>query len=351
MRVSALVVNLNQREHTVRCAESLLVALRGLQGESELVVVDNGSTDNSNHALYKRFPQVRIIERGRNTGFAPALAEGLRQTSGEWILLVNNDATIEPDGVQRMLEVGERDPSVGSVAATILFADGSDRINSAGIVVDRLGIGHDRLIGKPAHERAPAPLDVFGASGGGALLRRAMLEDIGGIDESLFVYLEDVDIAWRAQARGWRAVYAPDAIVRHHHSVTSGHTSDFKYFHVGLNRVRMLAKNASTRQLLRYGLAMIAYDLAYVAYAAVADRTAAPLRGRLQGLAEWRRYRRQPRAARLDHTRLAPITGIRAAVRRRRAWMERSAGSRAREPMPRRQGRWWSTVPMDRGGP
>ena len=327
MLISAIVVNWNQRQHTLNCIDSLVAALGEIEGQSEILIVDNGSTDGSNDALRERFPQVRIVERGRNTGFTPALAEGLRRTSGEWILLVNNDATIERDGVRRMLEVGEGDPSAGAVAATIIFADGSDRINSAGILVDRLGVGHDRLMGRPAATREKRPIEVHGACGGGALLRRAMLDDIGGVDESFFIYLEDVDLAWRARASGWRAMYVPDAIVHHHHSVTSGYKSDFAYFHIGLNRVRILAKNATTRQLLKYGPAIVAYDMAYIAYAALSDRTAAPLRGRLKGLREWRHYRRRNGSA-LDPSQLAPIGGIRLALERRRACTDSSGGMR-----------------------
>src|SRR5436305_1807096 len=135
-------------------------------------------------------------------------------------------------------------------------------------------------------------VDVFGACGGTALVRRRMLDDVGGMDESFFFALDDADLAWRARMRGWRAVYAPGAVVYHHHGATTPHGSDQKYFHVGLNRVRMLAKNAGTVQLKRYGPAIVGYDLAYIAHAAVTDRTLAPLRGSLQGLRACRAYRR-----------------------------------------------------------
>ena len=151
-----------------------------------------------------------------------------------------------------------------------------------------------------------------------------MLEEIGGFDDSFFVYLEDVDVGWRARRAGWKAIYAPRAVVHHHHSLTAKHGSPFKYFHVGRNRVRLLAKNAPTGHLLRYGLAIVAYDAAYVAFVLVTDRTAAPLRGRLRGLREWRRYRQPglPADAAAD---LEPVRGLRAALGRRSAWLGSSA--------------------------
>ncbi len=326
MRISAAIVNLNQREYTLACVGSVLDALQVVDGPSEVVVVDNGSTDGSNEALRATFPQVRLIEMGANVGFPKAAATAVRASSGKWILFVNNDATIERDAVALMLAAGESDPSVGSVAATIVFADGSNTINSAGFVVDRLGVAHERRLGEQVEAVDSVLLEIFGASGGGALFRRQMLDDIGGIDDSFFIYLEDVDVAWRARAHGWRALLQPRAIVHHHHSATTGHTSDLKYYHVGLNRVRILAKNASTRHLVQHGVGMIAYDLCYIAYAALVDRTAAPLRGRLEGLRQWRRYRRSLTAT-LDPAALPPAAGLRAALSRRRAWMASSSGA------------------------
>ncbi len=212
---------------------------------------------------------------------------------------------------------------VGSVAAKLLFA-GSGRINSAGLGVDRLGVGYDRHVGEPADAGEHEPTEVFGASAGAALMRRRMLEEVGGFDPSFFMYLEDLDVAWRARARGWRSLYVPAAIAHHHHSLSAGHASDFKYFHVGCNRVRTLAKNATTAQLLRYGLAMIAYDLGYVGFVAVTDRSLAPLRGRWRGLREWREYRRAVTVR--DSSQLEPIHGFRAALSRRSVWMSQSAG-------------------------
>jgi GT2 family glycosyltransferase len=217
------------------------------------------------------------------------------------------------------------------------FADRPGVINSAGIEIDRLGVVYDRLLGAPAGSGGTQITEVFGASAGAALYRKEMLDEIEGFDGSFFVFLEDADVAWRARMAGWRCLYEPRAIAYHHHSATAGHASSFKHFHVGRNRVRLLAKNAPGRQLARYGPLMIAYDGAYVAFAAVADRTLAPLRGRLRGLREWRSYRREARARR--PVALAPIRGVRAALERRSSWSGREP--QAGEPTP----------PASSGGP
>jgi GT2 family glycosyltransferase len=147
-----------------------------------------------------------------------------------------------------------------------------------------------------------------------------MLDDIGGFDGGIFLYLDDADVAWRARMAGWRALYAPEAVVWHAHSATTRHGSSFKYFHVGRSRVRVLAKNAHRRLLLRYGVQMLLFDLGYVAFVAVMDRSLAPLRGRLAGLREWRTVRAAT-ASRRRPIALDKRQGFAAALRRRRAWL------------------------------
>ena len=316
MIVSAVVVNFNARDLLLPCLESLERALAEVSGDTEIIVVDNGSRDGSPAAVRARHPDARVLELEQNRGFPAAANEGIRASDADWLLLLNNDATIEPRAVKALLEAARGRPRVGSLAAQMRFARGG-AINSAGFELDRLGIPFDRHIGEPPTISEASPTDVFGACAGAALLRRTMLDDIGGFDGSFFVYLDDVDIAWRARMRGWTCLYVPSAVVHHHHSATALHGSRAKYFHVGRNRVRLLAKHMPISHLLRYGGAIVAYDLAYVLFVAVTDRTLAPLHGRLRGLSEWRTYRglgadRRPVS-------LAPVRGARRALERRRS--------------------------------
>jgi GT2 family glycosyltransferase len=317
--VSAIVVNHRRLGLTIECLASLEAALERLGEPAELIAVDNGSGDGSSERIAARFPQARVIALDENRGFAGAVNAGVEESSGRWVLLLNNDATLEPDAIASLLEAGRQGSDIGSVAAQMRFAASPRVLNSAGIGVDLLGIAYDRGLGEPVPGDGGEPVEVFGASGGAALLRRAMLDQLGGLDDSFFFALEDVDLAWRARMAGWRALYAPGAVVWHHHGTTGRHTSAFKHFHVGRNRVRMLAKNAEPSHLRRYGPLIAAYELAYVGYAVVADRTLAPLRGRLRGLREWRAYRRAGEAGRAPAG-LDPIRGLRAALHRRVAW-------------------------------
>jgi GT2 family glycosyltransferase len=322
--VSAIVVNYRRPDILGACLTSLREALSRADVPTEIIVVDNASNDESLDVVAEFAPEATVLEMPANLGFPTAVSHGIRRSSGEWALLINNDVIVEPDAVRHLLGAVQAAPDVGSAAALMRFAgERAGIINSAGIGVDRLGIAYDRLLGQPVGRSETEPVEVFGACCGAALLRRTMLDQIGGFDESFFFALDDADIAWRAQMLGWRCLYVPAAAVDHHHGATIGHGSSLKYFHVGLNRVRMLAKNADTAQLRRYGLVMLGYDLAYIAFVAVTDRTLAPLRGRAQGLREWPVYRRAGAARR--PVELAPARGLRAALARRAAWLRNSA--------------------------
>ncbi len=335
--VSAVVVNYRRPDLTLACLRSLEAALASVDGGTELVVIDNGSGDGSAERL-EGDGGFEVLKLPENVGFAAAMQAGFERSRGRWLLMLNNDATIELTGVAELLEVGGREPGIGSVAAQMRFARAPGTINSAGVVVDRLGVSSERLIGQPLGAGEREPTEVFGAHGCAALHRREMLTAVGGFDPSFFFGLDDVDLAWRARMGGWRAVYAPRAVVYHENAGTASHVSDFKYWWVGRARVRILAKNAHRRQLLRYGPAMVGYDLAYIALVAVRDRSWAPLRGRLRGLREWGAYRRAGASLRRP-VELAPVRGLRAALDRRATSLRFSmgggqAGTAAAAPYP-----------------
>ncbi len=322
--ISVVIVAYRQREALAEALASSLRAAEEVPGGAELIVVDNGGLASF---VREVAPAARLIEPGENLGFAGGVQRGVAEAGGDWVALVNDDARIEPDALARLLAAGEADPQIGSVAAQVRFHSDPGTVNSAGIEVDALGVATERLAGRPGEEAGEA-CDVFGASGSFALYRKAMLDSVGGMDTRFFAYLEDVDLAWRARAAGWRAVYEPVALAYHHGSASSGEGSRTKYFLVGRNRVRVLARNATDAQLARALPAIVLYDLAYVTYAALADRTFAPLRGRLRGLREWRTLRHEAKPQRTVG--LSPAwRGWLAALRMRRAY--RGLGARGGE--------------------
>ncbi len=291
--VTVVVVNWNGLSLLRRCLPPVL-AQRGVP--YEVVVVDNGSGDGSLDWLRRLSATlaasppaapVRILASKRNLGFAAGNNLAIRESCAPFVATLNNDAWPEPGWLAALVAAAESDPSIGSCAAQLVFASRPAVVNSAGIALDRAGIAWDREVGAARHRPGPAT-EVFGASAGAALYRRAMLDDVGLFAESFFMYLEDVDLAWRARLRRWKCVYEPAAVVRHLHSASAGEGSPFKLWHLGRNKLAVLARCLPSRPLLRYGSAIIGYDLAATLWALLAYRDRSGLLGRWAALRRWR---------------------------------------------------------------
>lgn len=163
-----------------------------------------------------------LVRSHRNLGYAGAANRAIRESSGAYVLLLNPDVTLAPTFVERLPEVAERDPGIGSLTGKLLrrpAGPGECRIDSTGHVLYRSRWAADRGTGEPDRGQYDAPGEVFGVSDAAALYRRAMLEDVRvGAEyfpESFFAYLEDVDLDWRARLRGWRAYCVPGAVAHY----------------------------------------------------------------------------------------------------------------------------------------
>ncbi|MEO6060699.1 MAG: glycosyltransferase family 2 protein [Thermoflexales bacterium] len=246
----------------------------------EVVLVDNrrGEATRGFGNGYASLTITQIIN-DRNRGFAAAANQGLRAGRGAFAALLNDDTKPSPQWLDALLRAADL-PDVGACASLLVFDGAPGIVQSAGIALDRAAIAWDRLRGQPV-SAAQEPAEVFGASGGAALYRRTMLDEIGLLDERFVSYLEDVDLAWRAQRSRWRCVYAPNALVRHVTSATAGEGSRFKTRLLGRNKVWLAAKNSRWRDLP----IVAGYDLAAVVYALIARRDPGPMLGRLDAIA------------------------------------------------------------------
>ncbi len=274
---------------TLNGAHLLRECLDSLMGQSypnlEVIVADGASTDGTQALLESAYPSVRLLRLRRNAGFSGNVNAGLRAARGDVLCLLNNDAQAESDWVAICVEALARRPAIGSVASKVLFSDGRT-INSAGDDFCRDGAARQRGAGQPDAEAWNEPGPVFGAMGGAAAYRRAMLADTGLLDEAFFMYLEDVDLAFRGQLLGWGCHYEPLARVYHVGSATGGGV--LASFYNGRNLIRLLAKNLPTSLMLRMLPDILGYQAHRAAEALRAWRGAAAratLRGQLSGLA------------------------------------------------------------------
>ena len=279
--ISVIVVNWNGRRFLDRCLSALLAQTHP---DFEIILVDNGSTDNSVQFVKDHFPSVRLIKSPTNLGFAAGNNLGLSVARGAFIALLNNDAFPEPLWLENLVRVMQSDDAIGMCASNMILASDPGRIDSAGIAVDVAGFAWDRLGGQAITALESTPIKVFGPCAGAALYRRTMLDDIGFFDEDFFAYLEDVDLAWRAQWAGWKCKYVPDAIVYHIHSATGKEGSHFKNRLLGRNKVWLLCKNYP--MLLKYAPLILMYDLMAVGYATVTRRGMSTVQGRIEALSK-----------------------------------------------------------------
>ncbi|MFN8491960.1 MAG: glycosyltransferase family 2 protein [Caldilineaceae bacterium] len=281
-QVSIIIVNWNAQHYLERCLPTVFAQDFT---DFEVILIDNGSTDGSVAYVQTHFPQVRVIQNQQNCGFAPANNQGIRASTAEFVALLNNDTTIDPRWLRALVQAMQSDPTVGMCAAKMLLAERPGIIDAAGIALDRAGIAWNvaggQVDGAVGTEQMREP---FGACGGAALYRRAMLDEIGLLDEEFFCYLEDVDLAWRAQWAGWRCLYAPQATVLHLHSATSNRIPHFKSRLLGRNKIWLICKNYPLPQLIWYLPIIALYELLSLGYALRQRRLGSALAGRWAAL-------------------------------------------------------------------
>jgi GT2 family glycosyltransferase len=280
LRVAVVIVNYNGGAYLVRC----LTALATQTLPHATLVVDNASVDGSARAAHDAFPDVECLPLRRNVGFARAVNIGAERLRGAADVLVtlNPDTVAEPTFLKALVAPLRDAPCVAAVAGTLVFATQPEVIASAGIVVHRNGVALDARLGEP-RPRADAPLEpVFGASGGAAAYRLDAFLSAGGFAESFFMYLEDVELAWRLRRQGWHALWAPGAVATHAYSASAGEGSAFKRRLLARNRLWTLAR-AWPRELWARNWRSIVWHDALIFGASLARGDWAAARGRVEG--------------------------------------------------------------------
>jgi GT2 family glycosyltransferase len=209
--------------------------LDALAGQSrvpdEVVVVDNGSTDGSCAMLADRYPRIRVVRLPRNTGFGRAANAGLRASTADLVVVLNNDARPRRDWLATLLDQPD-DPQVWAWGSVLVTPAGA--VESAGDHYDPGGYAYKMAAGAGLEELPAAPYDVFAPPGACPLVRRDVVLGLGGYAHLFFLYYEDVDLAYRALLAGYRAVVVPGAVVEHDLARSSGGRSR-PWFYIGRN--------------------------------------------------------------------------------------------------------------------
>lgn len=277
--LSVVIVNWNSGEHLAGCLQS--IRDQTLPAD-EVLVVDNASVDGSvasGKSAVERAPGVAPIRwtlNPENVGFSRAANQGIAQTSGAWLLLLNPDVVLAADYVERMLTAVRDRPAIGLATGKILRFD-HRTIDTTGQFLRASRRVYDRGYGEEDRGQYDRPGEVFSVCGAVALYRRAMLDAVAVdgevFDEDFFAFYEDADLGWRAQRRGWTGWYEPEAVAYHARGATNPEGEGLWgrwqmprrplkiQFHILVNRYLMIVKNERLAELLRHSPALLWAEL------------------------------------------------------------------------------------------
>ncbi|RTE08206.1 glycosyltransferase family 2 protein [Paenibacillus whitsoniae] len=269
--VSVHIVTYNSVDHIDDC----LWAIKNQSNPiHQIIIVDNNSLDDTlqNIKQWKRLDSCRILMNKVNIGFAGAHNQSIRMTDTDYCLILNPDVVLDKDYVKRTIEALERNPEAGSATGKLLFKSDPSQIDSTGLTINKARRAFDRGAHEPS-ERYVQAEEVFGVPGAAAMYKREMINEISingeFFDEDFFAYKEDVDVAWRAQLMGWKAIYEPTAIAYHERGWKEGGRKSKPLFVRRLsyiNRYKMMLKNDSIVSLLKHIVPFLTYECLSLGY-------------------------------------------------------------------------------------
>ncbi len=260
-KVNIIVVNWNGQRFLDDCLSALSIQT---YANYEIILVDNGSSDNSVCFTREKFPLVKIATLEENRGFTGGNATGLKIAEGSFIALVNNDTRVHADWLEKLVAAMLADPGVG-VCASKLMIEGTDSIDSAGDGITTAGVGFNRGHGEDCRHYGSSE-NVFAACAAGCLYRRQLLDEVDFLDDDFFLYDEDVDLSFRAQLAGWKCVYVADAVVYHKGNATAGRLSDTHVYYHTRNLEFVWIKNMPLGLIFRFAPHKILQELGSFCY-------------------------------------------------------------------------------------
>lgn len=287
INVSAVIPHQDRADLLARALRSLFDQRLPPEVSLEVIVVDNGSRDESLAVAAEL--GARAVPLGSNQGVSRALNRGIEAAAGEWIALVNNDVELAPDWLRSLLAGASR-TEAWFATGKIFDAARRDLLDGAGDAVCTGGaawrLGHGKRDG-PAFS---VPRPTFFPAATASLFRREFFDLAGLFDESFFAYLEDVDLGMRAASLGLRGTYVPQAVAWHQGSRTGGRWSDRSVAWITRHQLLLLSKHYSEHLLLRFGRPVAVAQLLWAALALSRGRWRAWLRGVALGLKDCREH-------------------------------------------------------------
>ncbi|MBZ9577952.1 glycosyltransferase family 2 protein [Patescibacteria group bacterium] len=270
--LSIIILTFNSIKYIKPCLDSLLYQD---YKDFEAIIVDNSSKDGTVALVKRDYPEVNLIENPRNFGACGARNQAIEASSGEWILILDCDVILEKDFFSKVLKaIGDLSPEIGILQPKILNSD-RKTIYSYGIYLSWLRRFYDIGKGKKNCGRFDKSKYIFGACTACALYKKQMLQDIkedtGYFDERFFFLVEDVDLAWRAQRKGWKALFCPEAIC-YHYGNSSGTSKKVRQYLCFRNRYYSIIKNEGLKNYSKRVFPLLFYDLPRLLYLVLTNR-------------------------------------------------------------------------------
>lgn len=264
-KLSIIILTFNSAKFIKPCLDAVFK-----QGDQdfEVILVDNGSKDDTLSLIKENYPDVKLIENKENLGAAKARNQGIEIAGGKWILTLDCDVILLPNFLDKMMDFAERSDEAVGIFQPKIFKNDSKTIYSCGIYLSKLRKFYDIGQDRPDNGRFDEVRYVFGACSAAALYKRQMLEDIkektGYFDERFFFLVEDLDLAWRAQKKGWKGLFYPHAAC-HHSGNSSGYDKKFRQYMCFRNRHLSILKNDNIDLPRKIVIALL-YDLPRLLY-------------------------------------------------------------------------------------
>ena len=259
--ISVIIVTRNTRELTVSAVASVLENAGGLR--TEIIAVDNGSIDGTADALRANFPEIRCLHSETNLGFAKAVNRAARESTGEFLLLLNSDAVLKPGSLQAAVDWMRAHPRCGVAGAQLLNPDGSRQNSIANFPTLATELLNKSLLRRIFPKRYPgkekifeSPVEVETVIGAFMLVRRELWDLLGGLDERYFFFVEETDFCFQARKRGWQVMHLPNVFVGHGRGQSAKQVLPAARVEYWRSRYAYFAKNHGCLAggILRFGL-------------------------------------------------------------------------------------------------
>ena len=247
--IVTVILNTNRRKDTLECLASLE---KSNYTNHKIILLDNHSTDGSQQAIRKSYPDVQLIELKENLGYAGnnnvGIATALEQ-GADWVFVLNEDTIVDPSCLANLAKVGDSDPAIGIVGPMVYHHDEPNVIQSAGGMLGRKWESIHLGKNEPDLGQYKEPHTVEWISGCAILVRRAVIEQIGMLDPKFFYYWEETEWCLRSSEVGWRIVHVPQAQIWHKGVQRDYHPSPTVTYYSTRNRLLMLAKHRASLRI------------------------------------------------------------------------------------------------------